>query len=37
VETPLEWEAVLVDIQANIDRLKKLVPIAERKIRRSEP
>jgi len=31
------WKTVLVDIQADIAYLKKLVPIVERKIERQEP
>lgn len=31
------WRAVLADIQADIESLKKMVPIVERKISRGEP
>jgi hypothetical protein len=34
---PIGWKGVLVDIQADIAYLKKLVPIVERKIARGEP
>jgi hypothetical protein len=33
---PTGWKAVLADILADIERLKRLVPIVERKIRKRE-
>jgi len=37
VENFVGWHAVLRDIQNDINRLKKLVPVVERKIRKGEP
>jgi len=31
------WQGVLADIQADIENLKRLVPIVEKKIRKGEP
>lgn len=31
------WKAALADLQADIRRLKHLIPIIERKIKRGEP
>jgi len=37
VEVVPSWRGVLEDVQANIERLKQLVPIIERKIKRGGP
>jgi hypothetical protein len=37
VENYPSWAGVLADIQAEIERLKTLVPIVERKMERGEP
>lgn len=37
VENRPSWAGVLADIQADIERLKALVPIVERKMERGEP
>lgn len=37
VQNVVGWQSVLVDINADIERLRELVPIVERKIARGEP